>query len=54
MATLSHLDKCKVSFETPGFKFDSADFLGEGTADKKGGVELKRFSVAMLKFVPEE
>ena len=54
MVTLSHLDKCKVSFKTPGFKFDSADFLGDGAADKKGVIELKRFSVAMLKFVSEE
>ena len=53
MATLSHLDKCKGSFETPGFKFDSADFLGGGKADKKGTIELERFSVALLKFVPE-
>ena len=53
MATLSHLDKCKGSFETPGFKFDSADFLGGGKADKKGAIELERFSVALLKFVPE-
>ena len=53
MATLSHLDKSKGAFEVPGFTFDSADFLGEGKADKKGGIELKKFSVALLRFVPE-
>ena len=53
MATLSHLDKGKTAFEVPGFAFESADFLGEGKADKKGGIELTKFSVALLRFVPE-
>ena len=53
MATLSHLPKAKGSFEVPGFKFDSADFFGDGKADKKGSFELSRFSVALLKFTPE-
>ena len=52
MATLSHLDKCKCSFEVPNYKFDSADFLGEGKADKNGTIELQRFGVALLKFTP--
>ena len=54
MATLSHLDKSKVSFEVPGYTFESADFLGEGKADKKGGIELKKNSVALLKFAAQE
>ena len=54
MATLSHLDKCKASFDVPGYRFDSADFFGGGKADKKGGVELKRLSVALLRFVKAE
>ena len=53
MATLSHLPKAKGAFEVPGFKFDSADFFGDGKADKKGGFELSQFSVALLKFIPE-
>ena len=54
MATLSHLDKCKASLDVPGYRFDSADFFGGGKADKKGGVELKRLSVALLRFVKAE
>lgn len=53
MATLSHLDKCKASFQVPGYKFDCADFLSEGKVDKKGSIELKRFSVALLRYLPE-
>ena len=53
MATLSHLDKCKCSFEVPGYDFDSADILGEGKVDKNGTLELKRFGVALLKFTPK-
>ena len=52
MATLSHLDKCKCSFEVPGYKFESADFLGNGKADKNGTIELQRLGVALLKFTP--
>ena len=54
MATLSHLDKCQASFRVPGYKFDSADFFGEGKVDKKGMVELKRFTVVLLRYTPEE
>ena len=54
MATLSHLDKARGSFEVPGYTFDEADFLGGGKADKKGGIELEKFAVALLRFVPVE
>lgn len=53
MATLSHLESSSVVFTAPNFKFESADFLGDGKIDKKGSVELKKNSVALLRFLPE-
>ena len=54
LATLSHLDKCKAVFTVPGYVFDSADFLGGGKAGKNGNIELKRNSVAFLRFIKDK